>query len=220
MTLDLNLGDTRLIIEECRVQGCTRAQAAYILATAKWETAHTMKPVRETLADNDAQAVGRLDHAWKKGQLPWVSTPYWRTGWFGRGYVQLTHRGNYVKAGDKLGVDLVADPSAALRPEVAAPVLVKGMMEGWFTGRALTKYINADRADLHEARRVVNGTDRAKEIAAIAVEYDEALNAEGYGVEPTVNTSPERVNETPKSERIGWGAIIKAILSIFTGGRS
>lgn len=37
--------------------------------------------------------------------------------------------------------------------------------------------------------------------------------------EPPVNTSPEPVNEAPKSERIGWGAIIRAIFAAIFGGR-
>ena len=31
--MDLNLGDTRLIIAECHAQGLLRNQAAYVLAT-------------------------------------------------------------------------------------------------------------------------------------------------------------------------------------------
>ena len=110
---------------------------AYILATAYHETARTMQPVRETLATTDAKAKERLTKAWKSGKLPWVKSDYWSGGWFGRGFVQLTHRANYVKAGEKLGIDLVADPSKAMIPEVSALILVRGMLEGWFTGLKL-----------------------------------------------------------------------------------
>ena len=45
--MNMNLGFTHLIVEECRKFGCLRNQAAYILATAYWETARTMHPVVE-----------------------------------------------------------------------------------------------------------------------------------------------------------------------------
>lgn len=152
---------------------------AYILATAMVETAWTMQPVRETLADSDASAVRRLDHAWASGQLSWVSRPYWRhdedgKAWFGRGYVQLTHKSNYRRAGEELNVDLVGNPSAALNPDLAALILVRGMEEGWFTGRALGDYLPGDYVS---ARQVVNGLDRANEIAAYAETFERALRA-------------------------------------------
>lgn len=152
---------------------------AYILATAYHETAHTMQPVRETLASSDTQAVARLESAWNKGKLPWVSRPYWRFDgegktWLGRGYVQLTHKANYARAGEELGVDLVGNPSAAMNPDLAAQILVRGCMGGWFTGQRLSDYLPGDYKG---ARRVVNGTDRAAEIARYASKFEAALLA-------------------------------------------
>ena len=43
--MNLDLGDTRLLIEACKTHGLLRNQAAYVLATAYHETAHTMKPL-------------------------------------------------------------------------------------------------------------------------------------------------------------------------------
>lgn len=177
---DMDLGDTRLIVDECGTRGLSLQQAAYILATAFWETARTMKPVREALASTDQQAIARLERAWAKGQLKWVKTPYWRDGFFGRGYVQLTHKENYEVAGKHLCVNLKNNPQKALEPEIAAKVLVIGCRDGWFTGKKLSRYIGDGKADYVNARRVVNGTDKAKVIAALAEEYEEALRAEEY----------------------------------------
>lgn len=137
---------------------------AYILATAKHETANTMQPVRETLASTDAKAKEALTKAWKAGKLGSVKSDYWSGGFFGRGYVQLTHKANYEKAGQKLGIDLVADPSKAMIPEVAALILIRGMQEGWFTGKKLADF----PSDFVSSRAIVNGSDRASLIAGYA----------------------------------------------------
>lgn len=220
--MNLDLGDTRLIIRECIVQGLHRNQAAYVLATAKWETAHTMRPVRETLADSDEQAIARLDRAFKAGRLPWVSKPYWRGGFFGRGYVQLTHRFNYEKAGKKLGLNLVAVPDLALKADVACKVLVRGMIEGWFTGRRLGQYVNSDRSDYWNARRVVNGTDKAAVIAELAQEYEAALKADEYGLGNSAPLLRPRPNGQPAREAVSQtktarGAVAQ-IATAATGG--
>lgn len=195
--MNLDHGDTRLLIEVCRKHGLLRNQAAYVLATAYHETAHTMEPVRETLAQTDSAAIARLDRAWERGQLPWVKSAYWRDGFFGRGYVQLTHRFNYERAGRELGVDMVADPSIALGADISAEVTVRGMLEGWFTGKKLAGYITLKASDYVGARRIVNGTDRARAIAEHAREYEAALLAEGYGVEKPTPVANERRDGTP-----------------------
>lgn len=182
--MNLDLGDTRRIIKAARDRGVLRNQLAYILATAYHESAHTMRPVRETLATNDKQAIARLDSAFAKGQLKWVKTPYWRDGWFGRGYVQITHKANY----DKFGIT----KSEALDTDIAIRVLLDGMIKGMFTGKKLSDYITLSKSDFVGARRIVNGTDRAKDIAALAKQYDAALLADGYGVDSVVE--PEDVN--------------------------
>lgn len=176
-----------------QVDGCERILAAceglavswvaYLLATAKHETAQTMQPVRETLAKTDADAVGRLDRAFKAGKLPWVKRAYWAFDndgktWLGRGYVQLTHKDNYAKASKLVGLDLVANPSLAMQPEVAAKILVQGCATGMFTGKRLGDYLPGDYVN---ARRVVNGTDKAELIAGYAARFEGALTAAEWG---------------------------------------
>lgn len=163
--MDLNLGDTQAILRECQRHGVLRNQAAYILATAKWETAHTIKPVREAFW---------LPETWRKDNLRYYP-------WYGRGFVQLTWKANYERASRETGVDLIADPDAAMRTDVAATVLVKGSMEGWFTKHKIPDHITREKSDFVNARRVINGTDKAEDIAKLARQYDAALIASGYG---------------------------------------
>jgi hypothetical protein len=189
--MNLDLGDTRLLINTALAERLPLQQAAYVLATAYWETARTMKPVRETLANSDAQAIARLDRAFANGGLPWVTRAYWRPdasgrSWFGRGYVQLTHHDNYVKAGQALGINMVADPGVALNADVAAKIIVRGMKEGWFTGQKLGDHINATGARYVKARNIVNGSDKASEIAQLAAQYEALLRADRYGEKAVV----------------------------------
>ena len=190
--MNLSLGDTRLIIDTCKKYGLLRNQCAYVLATAYHETAHTMKPVRETRASSDASAKAILTKAFKAGKLPWVTKDYWTSGYFGRGYSQLTHYVNYLKAGTALGVNLVGNPSLALEPVTAANVIVLGMKEGWFTNKRLSEFVTLQKSNFFDARSIINGDKNkpvkkgSKEtigqmIAGYAKQYDALLKAEGYG---------------------------------------
>lgn len=190
---------------------------AYLLATAFHETAHSMQPLKETesagVERSDAEVVSILDNAFRKGKLSWVKTPYWRfdgTGkaWFGRGYVQLTHKVNYEKAGKLVGVDLVKSPARAMNPTVAAKVLIEGARNGIFTGKKLADYLPGDYSG---ARRVINGTDRAALIAGYARRFEDALTVARWG---------EGDPPAPKkalAEQNGIVAFIKAIIAALGG---
>lgn len=165
----LSFGYTRGLIEESKRQGLLRNQCAYLLATTFWETARTMMPVVEAYW---------LSEEWRRKNLRYYP-------WYGRGFVQLTWEANYIRAAKELGIPFDKDPRLALDPGNAAKIAVTGMREGWFAGdkagrHSLARYITLQRSDFVGARRIINGTDRAAEIAAIARDYDAALRAEGY----------------------------------------
>ena len=125
---------------------------AYMLATAKWETGHTMQPVEE---------IGK-----GRGRPYGVPMADGRV-FYGRGYVQLTWATNYAKMAALTGADLVGHPELALEPKIAAIILFEGMKGGMFTGAGLPRYFNDTVDDPVSARRIVNGTDHADDIAAI-----------------------------------------------------
>ncbi len=160
--MDLNLGFTRDLIDAAKRRGLLRNQTAYLLATSFWETAHTMRPVVEAYW---------LSEDWRRTHLRYYP-------WYGRGFVQVTWQANYQRAENELGVAFTKDPSLALDPVNAANIAVLGMSEGWFTRHKLADYIDLHHSDFVDARRIINGTDRAQEIAVIAQHYDEALKAE------------------------------------------
>ena len=127
----------------------------YILATAWHES--KLRPVRERRAGSSQTWLRQLQDR------------YWPSGYYGRGFVQLTWKSNYQKMSNFLGIDLVGSPDLALEPRYAADILVYGMMNGEFTSRALGRYINLVQTDYYNARRAVNGTDRADLIRDYAV---------------------------------------------------
>lgn len=166
--VNLNLGDTQLIIKTAKEYGLLRNELAYTLATPFHETAHTMKPVAEAYWIKNAEG-------WRRKNLRYYP-------WYGRGYVQLTWEYNYLKAKEELGIDFIKDPTLAMIPEHAAKILVVGMKQGWFTGKKLSDYITLKKSDFYNARKIINGMDRAELIAGYARDYDAALLKAGYGV--------------------------------------
>lgn len=140
--------------------------AAYGLATAYHETAGTMTPLRE----------------YGRGQ----GKPYGKPGkygqpQYGRGFVQLTWDKNYEKADSALGLDgkLLANFDLALDPSIAASILVRGMQEGWFTGKKLGDFLaidaEGDSQEFKDCRVIVNGHDKDTLIAGYAIQFQTAL---------------------------------------------
>lgn len=169
----------RAIVSAAEEADVTDPQLAYILATAWHETAHTFQPIGEyggveykrrrydVTGDNPSRARSMGNDEPGDGVL-----------YAGRGYVQLTWKNNYEKAGNKIGVDLVNEPERALETDVAAAILVFGTIGGWFTGKKLGAYVNDTKTDYVGARRVVNGTDQAEKIASYAKSIETALRSD------------------------------------------
>lgn len=163
---------------------------AYCLATAFHETARTMLPIKEY--GGDAYFKRMYD---PKGERPQVAKTLGNTvpgdgaKFAGRGYVQLTGRSNYRRATAELrkrgyltaGQDLTLAPDMAMTPDIAAAIMFLGMAEGWFTGRKLSDYFGAARVgDPFNARRIINGVDKADAIKGYHTAFRAALKAAGH----------------------------------------
>lgn len=153
--------------------GAPIAFVAYGLATSFWETGQKMQPVEEIGRGRGKEYGVPGKH---RGQIA-----------YGRSDVQLTWDYNYARADAELGLKgaLIADYSRALEPVISAQIMVRGMYEGWFTGRKLATYLPpsgfATLAQFTQARRIINGTDRAAQIAAIAAVFQDGLASGGWG---------------------------------------
>lgn len=230
--MNLDLGDTRKIIKAASDRGMLRNQLAYVLATAYHETGAKMRPVAESLnysvdgliktfsrariSAADANKYGRTSNRPANQQAiancvyggEWGKKNLGNTqsgdGWKyrGMGLGQITGRANYKKFG-------IADaPEKALDPEVAIRILIDGMVNGKFTGVKLSSYITLSKSDFVGARKIINGTDKAEQIAKYALEYDSDLKRIGYGVDsvsvtPAPDPDPEvKPEPVAKSKRL------------------
>jgi predicted chitinase len=133
---------------------------AYMLATAFHETAQTMQPIRE-------YGKGKGKKYGKKIKMSGQVYTQPDQIYYGRGYVQLTWYENYDNFGKILDIPLLEEPDLALEPSIAAKIMIIGMARGLFTGKKLSVYFNKN-TDWVNARRVINGLDKAEVIAKYA----------------------------------------------------
>lgn len=158
-----------IILRECEASGVTdRGQIAYILATAEHES-HLGGLMVELASGRAYEPVSKL--ATQLGNTKFGDGPKYK----GRGFVQITGRRNYTDWSNRLNIDLVANPNKVTEPMIAAKILVQGMQKGTFTGVKLGDFISGANQDFVNARKIINGLDKAKKIAAMAEDHLEVL---------------------------------------------
>jgi predicted chitinase len=168
---------------------------AYMLATAWHETGKAMQPINE-LGGTDYFT--RMYDPPPAGTRPSVAKELGNTNpgdgarYHGRGYVQLTGRTNYAKMGQKLGIgdDLVNNPDRALDPAIAEEIMFVGMRDGYFTGKKLADYFGAGKDDPVNARRIINGIDKAETIAGYHRKFLAAIKAAEAADQPDPDPVP------------------------------
>ncbi len=171
------------ITNEYFQHGTDLRELAYILATAYHESFHRnlnpeWEPVREGFAKTNQGAINAVTSLYKRGVISKnyaLPDPVTGHSYYGRSWVQTTHKYNYKKMGDRIGVDLVNNPDLALKRDVSAKLLVVGSLEGLYTGKKLSDYITPTKTDYINARRVINAKDKAELIAGYAQKFYDAL---------------------------------------------
>jgi hypothetical protein len=127
---------------------------AYILATVFHETGKRMQPVKEG---------GGEAYLRSKSYYPY----------YGRDLVQTTWRVNYERVKKFTGVDVVSNPDLIVT--VSASVAIHFMIKGYYTGKKLGDYFNELKENWREARRIINGNDKAEMIAEYGKKFYAAL---------------------------------------------
>lgn len=147
------------ILNECELQGITDVrQMAYIFATAYHECYNPKQPSTRMAPITE---FGGDKYLKGKKYYPYI----------GRGLSGLTWKDNYAKEGKRLGIDLVNNPELILDIPTAANSHVYCMSHGTYTGKKLSDYINADKCDFINSRRIINGTDKAELIMSYAQKF-------------------------------------------------
>ncbi|WP_222329997.1 hypothetical protein [Rhizobium leguminosarum] len=167
------------VLNEAEKRNTPMAHLAYMLATDYHETARTMQPIAE-------YGKGKGKPYGKKGKYGQAQ--------YGRGLVQLTWDRNYERADNELGLKgaLLKNFDLAMTMKVAVAIMFSGMAEGWFTGKKLSQYLSGPKKDYVGARRIINGTDKAAQIADYARSFEAALVEAGYAA-----TAPKQAPVSP-----------------------
>lgn len=213
-------------------------QLAYILATSYHEVGSALEPVAEnlnysakritevwparfkTLASakpyaNNPEALGNRAYGGRLGNAANEGFRY-----RGRGFSQITGKANYAKFGKLMSIDLVENPDLALKPAVAARILVVGMERGLFTTRDLTDYVKPGGFDYVGARAIINddGKTNGKKIAGYAAKFRAALReaTAATGVPVTVAPTSSEPIPTPSTSKRPTN-LIAVILAVVTG---
>lgn len=148
---------------------------AYMLATVFHETGGKMQPVREA---------GGEKYLKSKAYYPWV----------GEGLVQVTWEVNARKFG-------ATKPGQLMTWPIALVALFDGMTKGIFTGKKLSDYFSPRMNDPVSARRIINGTDKAKLIAGYYQNFLDAIEAANSSITPTeIKAEDAKPDDKPASQ--------------------
>lgn len=214
------------LLDECQKNLDDVRHAAYVLGGVYWETGRKMTPVREGFAKTDAGARAAVNKLAKKRGTNSAVARYARPAgphghvYYGRGRIQNTWLENYERLQRRFGKPYVANPDLLLDSAADAEVTVIGHAEGIWTGKKLADYISGDKADYFGARRIINGTDRAAEIATYAKKFEAALRAAGYSAKPPAPAKPVAPAPAPAPSATNvWDAIFNIIIKLFRGGK-
>lgn len=181
------------ILDEWEKEGMTDTRwLAYMLATPYLETGGKMVPISENLNyswqglrktfpkyfqtdaiakayEHQPEKIANRAYANRMGNGNEASGDGWR--YRGRGLPMITGKDNY----ERFGID--KEPDKALDDVTAIKIMYIGMINGLFTGKKLSDYFHGETCDWIGARRIINGQDRANDIAGYAKKFYAGLAA-------------------------------------------
>jgi RHS repeat-associated protein len=165
---------------------CKKQNLSYIFATARLETNETFGAVEEAYWISESARIHYYQTMYdpvlgmnqtRKNKAIELGNTQEGDGvrYHGRGFCQITGKTNYSKAGTYLGIDLTNNPNMAKEPKNAIKIILYGMHVGLFTGKKLSDYIIGNIPDYYNARKIINGLDRASDIKGYAIKLEECF---------------------------------------------
>ena len=183
-------GLTRILDEWERRRLTDVRYLANMLGQSFHESGGAMQPVRER---------GGEAYLRSKRYYPWV----------GEGLIQVTWEENHRKFG-------ATRPGHLLTWEKALPALFDGMLKGMFTGKKLSDFFNDTTDDPVGARRIVNGTDKARLIAGYHRNFLDALQAADKAVPQPADVASDAAR--PDDVKPAESAAALTTGGLFAGG--
>lgn len=167
------------ILREWEAQELTDLRwLAYIMATAYHETAKTMQAIAEYGKGKKYDYGKKL----KMGGGPGKRVAYDEPDkiFYGRGHTQNTWYENYQRLTKAAAIqgktwDFLNDPDLLLQMEPSIWATFFAMRVGLYTGRKLSDYFNEKKEDWINARKIINGLDKAELIADCSKKFYQAL---------------------------------------------
>lgn len=152
-----------------RLEWTDKRHLAYILATIWHEVGKTMQPIEEYGKGRGLKYGKRV---WYDGRI-YTDVPHI---YYGRGLTQNTWRDIYLKLtkANAKGWDFVNNPDLLLKMEQSVWATFYAMHTGLYTGRKLSTYFNSTKSDAKNARKIINGLDKAELISGY---YDKFLKS-------------------------------------------
>lgn len=160
----LNTGLGRALTSEARAAGMKGRELAQFLAQCAHESLNFSK-LRE-IGDADYFKQYDIRHNPRTAQILGNTKPGDGARYIGRGFIQLTGKDNYMRAGKALGLPLLEQPELAERPDIAAKIAV------WFWQNRVQPRVQ-DYSDTRTVTRPINRgleglEDRDEKYKAIA----------------------------------------------------
>lgn len=221
---------------------------ASVFATILLEVGTRMQPVREGFAATNQGAINAVTDLYRRGKISVnyaLPDPVTGLSYYGRGFVQTTHKANYLKSGTILGLgDLfVRQPDLLLRADYSARTMIAMMKAGGYrAGKSFMSTLGTGtptRTQLFNAREMINGDKNYKRGAhkvgdifadyvaqfRAAIRIEEFVESPEPVVEPPV-PAPElepapdfnyNPPEAPATQPSFWASIIAFFRSLFKG---
>lgn len=160
----LNTGFGKLLTSEGRAAGMKGRELAQFLAQCAHESLNFSR--FEEIGDNSYFNQYDIRHNPETARILGNTKPGDGIRYKGRGFIQLTGRDNYMRAGRDLGLPLLERPELAERPDIAAKVAV------WFWKKRVqskvTDYSNTKSVTRPINRGLAGLDDRDEKYKAVA----------------------------------------------------